>query len=237
MGSLLHRKWRKFGQSAYFLNLLTYSIFLIFLTTFALITENPRSQSCELVNQSDTEHPIDITFVGLSMSLNISGNGTDCSKAFHNFDVLCHLLLLLIGVTMGRRRVIYLSVIVVIISSLCRLVLEGIQFVTQFPHYLLDWINWIEIALYVCSINFVWIFHEDCLCPLTWQWQIGVVAVFLGWIDLIVFISKFPLTGIYVLMFVKILYTFLKILILSILLVLAFGLTFYLAFTEPEILV
>lgn len=115
--------------------------------------------------------------------------------------------------------------------------LEGIQLVTQFPGYIFDWINWMEITLYICAIIFVWVFHVDCLCPLTWQWQIGVVAVFLGWIDLIVFISKFPLTGIYVLMFVKILYTFLKMLILSILLVLAFGLTFYLAFAQPEILV
>ena len=64
----------------------------------------------------------------------------------------------------------------------------------------------------------MWVFHVDCLCPLTWQWQIGVVAVFLGWIDLIVFISKFPFTGIYVLMLVKILYTFLRMLILSVLL-------------------
>ena len=94
-----------------------------------------------------------------------------------------------------------------------------------------------EVALFACSFIFVWVFHFDCLCPRNWQWQIGVVAVFLGWIDLIVFISKFPLTGIYVLMFVKILYTFLRMLTLSILLVVAFGLTFYLAFTEPTITV
>ena len=132
---------------------------------------------------------------------------------------------------------IYFSAIGVVILSLCRLVLEGIQFITQRSRYILDWVNWMEIVIFVCSIIFVWIFHVDCLCPLTWQWQIGVVAVFLGWVGLIVFISKFPLTGIYVLMFVKILYTFLKMLILSVLLVLAFGLTFYLAFKQPEILV
>ena len=141
------------------------------------------------------------------------------------------------GISEARQSFIYLSAVVVIIASLCRLVLEGIQFVTQFSRYLSDWVNWMEIGLYVCSIIFVWVFHIDCLCPLTWQWQIGVVAVFFGWIDLIVFISKFPLTGIYVLIFVKILYTFLKVLTLSILLVVAFGLTFYLAFTQPEILV
>lgn len=67
---------------------------------------------------------------------------------------------------------------------------------------------------------------------------IGVVVVFLGWIDLIVSrFSKLPFTGIYVLMFVKILYTFLRMLIFSALLIVAFGLTFYLTFTQPEILV
>ena len=142
-----------------------------------------------------------------------------------------------VDISTARLTSIYISAIVVILSSLCRLVLEGIQLKSQFPGYILDWINWMEIAIYVFSDIFVWVFHVDCLCPLTWQWQIGVVAVFLGWADLIVFISKFPLTGIYVLMFVKILYTFLKILILSVLLVLAFGLTFYLAFTQPETLV
>ena len=144
---------------------------------------------------------------------------------------------LFIGISTTRLCFIYISAIIVLFLSLGRLVLEGVQFMTQFPRYLLDWINLMEIVLFVCSIIFMWVFHVDCLCPLEWQWQIGVVAVFLGWIDLIVFISKFPLTGIYVLMFVKILYTFLRMLILSILLVLAFGLTFYLALTQPEILV
>ena len=141
------------------------------------------------------------------------------------------------GISTVRLVVTYILAIVVVFLSLFRLFLEGIQFITQRSRYILDWVNWMEIILFISSIIYVWVFHTDCLCPLTWQWQIGVVAVFLGWIDLIVFISKFPLTGIYVLMFVKILYTFLKMLIFSVLLVLAFGLTFYLTFTQPEIIV
>ena len=50
VGSLLHRKWIKFGQPGYIVNLLTYILFLTFLTTFALIVKNPTSQSCELHN-------------------------------------------------------------------------------------------------------------------------------------------------------------------------------------------
>ena len=145
--------------------------------------------------------------------------------------------LLLTGISKVRQSFIYISAIFVLISSVGRLILEVVQFIIQFPHYLKDWINWMEVTQYVCSIIFVCVFRNCCLCPLTWQWQVGVVAVFLGWIDLIVFISKFPLTGVYVLMFIKILTTFIKILILSTLLVIAFGLTFYLTFTQPEILV
>jgi transient receptor potential cation channel subfamily A protein 1 len=121
--------------------------------------------------------------------------------------------------------------------ALVRIIMEIVQLMLQFPRYLLDEINWIEMTLFISSIIFVWVFHNDCLCPLKWQWQVGVVAVFLGWIALIVFISKLPQTGIYVLMFLNVFYTFLKVLLLSILLVLAFALTFYLAFTEPEITV
>ena len=121
--------------------------------------------------------------------------------------------------------------------ALIRLILEVIQLILQFPHYFLNWVNWVEVLLIITSIIFVWVFHVDCLCPLDWQWQVGVVAVFLGWIVLIVFVSKFPLTGIYVLMFVNVLYTFVRVLSLFILLVVAFGLAFYLAFTQPDIAV
>ena len=118
-----------------------------------------------------------------------------------------------------------------------RLSLEIIQFIVDRLGYIKDWNNWIEIPLYICSIVFVWVFHSDCLRPLTWQWQIGVVAVFLGWINLVVFISKFPGIGIYVLMFIEIIKTFIKTLFLSFFFVVAFGLTFYMTFTQPGILV
>ena len=61
----------------------------------------------------------------------------------------------------------------------------------------------------------------------------GALAIFLGWLNLIVFISKFPGTGIYVVMFLDIFYTFLRLFFLSILLVIAFGLAFYMTFSEP----
>ena len=92
VGSLLHYKWRKFGQYGYLLNLLTYCIFLTFLNIFALIIENPRSQTCKLhvvpklmvlkffvIN--DSSNLIIIMTIGLLLSTNVTENGIDCSKA------------------------------------------------------------------------------------------------------------------------------------------------------------
>jgi len=61
-----------------------------------------------------------------------------------------------------------------------------------------------------------------------------VVAVFLGWVGLITFLQKWPVTGVYVLMFVNILASFLKIVFLALLLVISFGLAFYMLLFEPD---
>jgi transient receptor potential cation channel subfamily A protein 1 len=103
-------------------------------------------------------------------------------------------------------------------------------------NYLKDWVNWIELTLFTTSIIFVVIFFTDCLCPMGWQWQLGAMAVFLGWLDLILFLRKLlPLTGIYIVMFVDIFYTFCRLFVFALLLVIAFGLSFYMAFNEPHL--
>ena len=87
--------------------------------------------------------------------------------------------------------------------------------------------------LYFSTVLFVFVFGASCLCPWNWQWQFGILAVFLAWINLVLFIQKFPLIGIYIVMFLKIVYTFLWTVVLSLLLLTAFGLAFYMAFYEP----
>ena len=81
---------------------------------------------------------------------------------------------------------------------------------------------------------FTFVFATPCLCVYSWQWQFGVVAVFLGWVGLINFLQKWPVTGVYVLMFVNIIGSFAKIAFLAVLLVIAFALAFYMLFFEPD---
>ena len=93
--------------------------------------------------------------------------------------------------------------------------------------------NCVEVPLYFLSFVFVGVLHRQCQCPSRGQWQAGIVAVFLAWIDLLLFLNKWPILGVYIGMLQKIISRFLTVAIIAILLLLAFGLAFYMAFFEP----
>lgn len=89
--------------------------------------------------------------------------------------------------------------------------------------------------MYILAIAFVSVFRNRCFCPTQGQWQAGIIAVFFAWIDLLLFLNKWPTLGIYVAMLWHITFRFLSVLIIAILLLVAFTLAFYMAFFEPQI--
>ena len=121
----------------------------------------------------------------------------------------------------------------VISFAIIKLIFEFIQFIKYRIQYFIDWVNYLEILLFVFAIFFSFVYTEDCYCPHRWQWELGAIAVFLSWIDLVIFIRKLPITGIYVVMFINIFYIFLKLVFLAILLVLAFAFSFNMLFNDP----
>ena len=132
---------------------------------------------------------------------------------------------------------IYITGGAVIFCASFRLLFELIQLCVLRLRFILDWGNIMEIFLFMSSIGYAWVFNSPCLCPKLWQWQIGAIAVFLAWIDLVLFFAKFPQIGIYSLIFVKILSTFFKAVFVTALLVIAFAIALYMSFYEPTIMV
>ena len=149
-------------------------------------------------------------------------------RLFHSICT-CHA-----GLSIHEYRFLFIGAAVTILTALLRLAIEIIQLCRHPEEYLQDWVNWLEIPLYLFSIMFTFVFATPCLCVYSWQWQIGVVAVFLGWIGLITFLQKWPVTGVYILMFINIIVSFLKIAFLALLLVIAFALGFYMLLYEPD---
>lgn len=122
----------------------------------------------------------------------------------------------------------------IILIAACRLLFEGFRLAVLRLDYFWDLVNYIEGAEFVGAILFVFVFSTECFCPSSWQWQIGAGCVFLAWIDLLMFIRLFPIFGIFVVMFLKIVKNFAKVsTFLAIFLVLSFTFPFYMIFHEP----
>ena len=107
------------------------------------------------------------------------------------------------------------------------------------------WHNWkeflsrsffgtVRFLMFVFAIAFSAVFNFPCPCVTNGQWQVGVLAVFLGWINMITYIKLVPRLGVYVLMFLNVIYSFLKMFLLGLLLIIAFGLAFYMLFRTPS---
>ena len=137
----------------------------------------------------------------------------------------------------SRQRSTLTTAVFVVIFALTRLIIEAYGMYQHKVLYFTDGVNWMKLLMAVFAIIFAWVFNTDCLCAYQWQWQIGTVAVFLAWLDLIIFAQHLPVVGIYVTMLRDILWRFIKTIPLAFMLVIAFGIGFFMLFSEPGILV
>ena len=140
----------------------------------------------------------------------------------------------LIDASSSRLQFVAVAGAIVILFAIVKLLFEFFQLVKLSFRYFLDWVNYLEIILFSCSILFAFIYLDTCFCPAKWQWQLGALCVFLAWIDLVIFARKLPVTGIYVVMLMNIFYIFLKLAFLAALLILSFAFSFYMLFHDPQ---
>ena len=139
-----------------------------------------------------------------------------------------------VGLKDSDKAFLKIADILIIIFSICQLILEGLQFWRRKIAYLLDHENWIEVMIFAISVAFVsYHLHSDCFCSDRRTWILGIIAVFLGWINLIVFLKQLPLTGITVNIMVNIFSTFMQLTFLAGLLIFAFALPFYMLLVIP----
>ncbi|XP_076441440.1 transient receptor potential cation channel subfamily A member 1-like [Babylonia areolata] len=117
------------------------------------------------------------------------------------------------------------TVWVVAVFSVLSMVKEVLQMFTQGVRYLWDTQNYHEWTLYITSLMFSapFLFNYS----LHWQWEAGALAVFLAWFNFLVMLQRFDFFGIYVVMFLEILRTLVQALSVFSVLIVAFGLAFY----------
>lgn len=102
---------------------------------------------------------------------------------------------------------------------------EMIQLYSQKYMYISDPVNLVTWLLYICATLMV--------TPILWnkmtdlQFSFASMTVFLSWFTLLLLLQRFDQVGIYVVMFLEILQTLIKVLMVFSMLIIAFGLAFY----------
>lgn len=150
--------------------------------------------------------------------------------------LLCHYLCVYISFVGGYADFVFSHIFaaLVIVLALCHIVNEVIRCKYSVRDYFQTFQNYVEVVLFPLSIVYVFAFADVCGCPKDWQWQIGIFVVFLAWIDLIIILSEFPKTGIYVIIFKEIFLTFMEMLLsFGTLLVFAYSIILFMMFFNP----
>ena len=113
------------------------------------------------------------------------------------------------------------------------LFIESVQLYQRHFKYFKELDNYFQVISFLLTITFVAPgFANNCWCAYNWQWQIGALALCLGWFNLIIILKNMPWTAIPIIMFINICITFLKVLFLPFLLLMAFALPFYMVFVR-----
>lgn len=109
---------------------------------------------------------------------------------------------------------------------------EIIQIYQQRLHYLVETVNLISWVLYISALIMIApAFRPDGAIN-TMHYSAASIAVFLSWFRLLLFLQRFDQVGIYVVMFLEILQTLIKVLLVFSILIIAFGLAFYILLSK-----
>jgi transient receptor potential cation channel subfamily A protein 1 len=136
-----------------------------------------------------------------------------------------------IGTISGLDSYSLVAQYLVIIFSGFRLFTEVLQMLFDGRKYFDDPVNALEWGVFAFSAAFLipfWLGDEQTV----WQWSCGVVAIYLAWINLILFVRRLDVFGIYVLMFEQTLRTVLKVLLVFALFILGFAFGFHILFQD-----
>ena len=138
------------------------------------------------------------------------------------------------------------------ILALVQIIKEIFQMVYLRLHFFKDPVNYLEFTLYSSTFVFTilciiqraddffekgyWIqskFHEYIQLE-DIKWQAGSVSILLAWANLLLYLKGFPAVGLPVVMFVEVLKTFIKVISVFGVCLIAFALSFYALLSEQD---
>lgn len=124
--------------------------------------------------------------------------------------------------------------LLVLVSVLCR---KRADLKEVFHPVIEKFDNYLQVMVFIMAIIFSLLTIVNTAtdgCCGVWTWHVGLFAIILGWTYLIHLSSKLPFVGEQAIMFLDILWTFLKLSIFALLLVLAATIVLAMTFFNPQ---
>lgn len=223
---LLNQKWSTFGRFIYYFNFLTYLIFVGLYSAFIIIER----QKLNFTNTYEVQ-------------------GLDCydepvydenDEEIVGYDQVCYPVSEFYeGQTQFSKGFSY----IVFIFAIVHLVKEIIQIIIQRFRYFTEISNLLEWMLYgtACAFMIPYVMPDsitnDLFAEMTdpyLLWLVGVASIFLCYANLVLFLRRFRLFGIYVTMFLEVTQTVLKVLIVFMVFIVGFSIVFFILFKEQD---
>uniref|UniRef100_A0A914UQL6 Ion transport domain-containing protein n=1 Tax=Plectus sambesii TaxID=2011161 RepID=A0A914UQL6_9BILA len=201
----LRMKWTSYGFMFYAVNLTAYSLFIGALTAVT---------------------------AGLAPSVNGSGNHQNGDENKSGDDDDTEKIVLYLEPYKTRSAITTIIMVYIAIFIVINIFKEIMQIYEQRLAYIFNSVNYTEWTLYLTSAAFVFpLFFGDLSSV---HWQCATVAVFLAWFNLLLYFQQLSAIGIYVVMFLRILSTVIRVIAVFSVLVIAFGLTFHILLYYDE---
>ncbi|XP_065057314.1 transient receptor potential cation channel subfamily A member 1-like [Rhopilema esculentum] len=204
ISSLFEIKWQRVCRYVYYLSFLLYLIFIVSLTVLIML-------------EGKVFIAISVEKAKLNTTSDLKAN--EVRKLIENLPSSKK-----IGKVFGYFILIFCAI---------QILKELLQFVVLGWRYFASIANYIEIVLYATSLYFVikFIFNPTVTENL---YETGIICIFLGWGNTLLFLQRIPLFRLYIVMFVTVCITILKLLVVFGLIILSFTLSFYLLFIRQK---
>ena len=196
-------QWRQYGRLMFLVEFIPYLLYIVFLTKYS-IEEFNICNFYKVMNRNDTGSP---------------SNSTDCETDIVLTDATCETDTVSTDVTA-----------VAVFTGIC-LLNELNQLIELRWKYFCYLSNIIDLALYFTTILVLWAPGIDlpfkyCNSNMCWKWSIGAYLMTCAWLNFLRYLRFFSFYGIFLLMFVRILKTVLKLIFMLGIFILAFSFSF-----------
>ena len=227
---LLNQKWSTFGRIIYYFNFLSYLVFVGLYSAFIIIERNKLNFTTTYTYEVEGQE-----CYGDSYDFYYDENGTlvedyvpagcyPVSEIYQGQTIF----------TKGFSYIVFAFAVIHLAKEILQIIIQRLRYFTEISN-LLEWL------LYGTAVAFMipYIMPNDVTNDLFEQmkdpyllWIVGVTSIFLCYANLVLFLRRFRLFGIYVTMFVEVTKTVLKVLIVFFVFIIGFSIVFFILFKE-----